>query len=96
MALYWSLQITIPKRKLFLDILSIVLTKQTCQCENVILIGDSNLTVDNKNLGVFMNTFNLESLINKPTCFQSSNPTCINLILTNKKSFFKISNVLEV
>ena len=43
-----------------------------------------------------MNTFNLESLINKPTCFQSSNPTCINLILTNKKSFFKISNVLEV
>ena len=80
----------------FLDILSKVLGKQTCQYENVMLIGDFNLTVNNKNLGVFMNTFNLESLINKPTCFQSSNPTCINLILTNKKSFFKISNVLEV
>ena len=70
----------------FLDILSKVLSKQTCQYENVMLIGDFNLTVNNKNLGVFMNTFNLDSLINKPTCFQSANPTCIDLILTNKKS----------
>ena len=78
----------------FLDILSEVLRKQTCQHENVMLIGYFNLTVNN--LGVFMNTFNLDSLINKPTCFQSANPTCIDLILTNKKSFFKNSNVLEV
>ena len=45
----------------FLDILSKVLTMQTCQYENLILIGDFNLTVNKKNLGVFMNTFNLES-----------------------------------
>ena len=51
-----------------------------------------NLTVNNKNLGVFMNTFN----INKPTCFESANSTFIDLILTNKKSLFKNSNVLEV
>ena len=43
-----------------------------------------------------MNTFNLESLTNKPTCFQSANPTCIDLILTIKKSLFKNSNILEV
>ena len=43
-----------------------------------------------------MNTFNLESLINKPTCFQSANPTYIDLILKNQKSLFKNSNVLEV
>ena len=43
-----------------------------------------------------MNTFNLYSLINKPTCFQSANSTCIDLILTNKRRFFKNSNVLEV
>ena len=40
----------------FFDILSKVLTTQTCQYENVILIGDFNLTVNKKNLGVFMNT----------------------------------------
>ena len=59
------------------------------------LIGDFNLTV-NKNLGVHMNTFNLDSLIHKPTCFQSANPICTDLILTNKKSLFKNSNFLEV
>ena len=59
------------------------------------LIGDFNLTVNNENLGVFMNKFNLESLINKP-CFQSANLTCIDFILTNKKTLFKNSNVLEV
>ena len=79
----------------FIDILCKVLSKQTCQYENVMFIGDFNVTVNNKNLGVFMNTFNLESLINKPTCFQPAHPTCIGLILTNKKSLFKNSNVLE-
>ena len=53
------------------------------------LTGDFNLTVNNKNLGVFMNTLSLESFINKPTCFQSANPICIDLILTNKKNLFK-------
>ena len=43
-----------------------------------------------------MNSFGLECLIKKPTCFQSKNPSCIDLILTNKKDLFKNSNVLEV
>ena len=51
----------------FLDILSKVLTIQTCQYENLILIGDFNLTVNKKNLGVFMNTFNLESFQSRNT-----------------------------
>ena len=38
----------------------------------------------------------MECLINKPTCFQSAKPNCIDLILTNKKELFKNSNVLEV
>ena len=80
----------------FLDILSKDLRKQTCQYENVMLIGDFNLTVNNKSLRLFMNAFNLDSLINKPTCFQSANPTCIDLTLTNKKILFKNSNVLVV
>ena len=37
------------------------------------MIGDFNLTFNNKNLPLFMNKFNLESLINKTTCFQSAN-----------------------
>ena len=43
-----------------------------------------------------MSTFDPEYLIKKPTCFQSSNATCIDLILTNKKEFFKNFEVIEV
>ena len=82
--------------KYFIDNLSLALTKMSCECENVMLIGDFDHTVENKNLEVFMNTFDLECLIKKPTCFQSTSPSCIDLILTNKKEFFKNSNVFEV
>ena len=54
------------------------------------------MTIENKNPEAFMNSFGLECLIKKPTCFQSKNPSCIDLILTNKKDLFKNSNVLEV
>ena len=59
-------------------------------------MGDFNLTVEDKNLEVFMSTFDMECLINNPTCFQSAKPNCIDLILTNKKELIKNSNVLEV
>ena len=42
-----------------------------------------------------MTTFDLECLIKKPTCFQSSDPTCIHLILTNK-GFFKSTDFIKV
>ena len=45
----------------FLDILSKVLSKQTCQYENVILIGDFNLTVNNKNVTLYKNSNVLEA-----------------------------------
>ena len=43
-----------------------------------------------------MRTFDRECLIKKPTCFQSSNPYCIDLILTNKTIFFKNTDVTVV
>ena len=43
-----------------------------------------------------MTLFNLESLINTPTCFQSDKLRCIDLILTNKKNLFKNSKTFEV
>ena len=59
------------------------------------LIGDFNLMIHNKSLENFMTTFNLESLIKKPTCFQFSNPTCLYLILTNRRELFKNTDVIE-
>ena len=78
-----------------LDNLSLVINRLICQYENFMLIGNFNMTIENKNLEVFMNSFGLKCLITKPTCFQPKNTSCIDLILTNKKDLFKNSNVLE-
>ena len=59
-------------------------------------MGDFDLIDENKNLEVFISTFDKESLIKKPTCFQYAKPNCIDLVLTNKKYLFKNSNILEV
>ena len=42
------------------------------------------------------NLSRLESLIQKPTCYKNSpQPTCIDLILTNRPSYFQHSEVFE-
>ena len=64
----------------FLDNLSLAINRLTCQYEKFMLISDFNLTIENRNLEAFMNSFGLECLIKKPTCFQSKNPGCIDLI----------------
>ena len=64
--------------------------------EHTIVLGDFNSTTSNKYLADFITLFNLESLINIPTCFQSKKPRCVDLILTNKKSLFKNSKTFEV
>ena len=60
------------------------------------LTGDFNLIVENKNLQVFMNTFDLECLIKKSTSFQFTSQKCIDLTLTSEKKLFENSNALEV
>ena len=82
--------------KYFIDHSSKTLGQLSCQYDKTMLIGDFNLTINSKSLKNFMNTFDLECLIKKPTCFQSSNPTSIDLILTNKKEFLKNTDVIEV
>ena len=57
-------------------------------CENFVLLGDFNLSTENPNLNNFMCSFDLESLIDSPACYKSVNPSCIGLILTNKKNHF--------
>ena len=57
---------------------------------------DLNLVIENKLLEKLLNLFNLKSLISSPTCFQSTNPTSIDLILTNQEDLLCNSNVCEV
>ena len=69
----------------FLDSLLLISNNQTCKCDNIILMRDIDLTADNKNLEVFMCTFDLECMIKKPTFSQFVRPSSVDLILTNKR-----------
>ena len=52
--------------------------------------------VDNSAMDNFLLNFDLASLVKDPTCFKNlSNPSCIDLFLTNWKGYFKNTIVTE-
>ena len=57
-------------------------------------MGDFCVAVSDKAKENFCSLNFLESLIKKPTCYKNhENPTCIDLILTNRPGYFQHSNV---
>ena len=73
---------------LFLENMSKNLSKYLDSYENITLFGHFNMTPEEKYLQHFTDIFSLEHLINELTCFNGS-PSCIDLIITNRKSYFK-------
>ena len=62
----------------------------------MILLGDFNVEVKEKDISDFMCTYNLKSLLKQKICFKNpDNPSCINLILTNSPRSFQDSSVFE-
>ena len=59
------------------------------------VIDDFNLPVENSHLEAILQAYDLSNLIKKPTCYQSYTPSCIDLILTNRKHLFQLSNTFE-
>ena len=106
-----SVEINLRKRKCFfngsynphkskilnyLNYLNLVFNKYSKVYGNFIFMGDFNVSMSDKAVEDFCSLNNLESLISKPTCYKNhENPTCIDLILTNRPGFFQHSNVFE-
>ena len=64
--------------------------------ENFILIADFNSEITEEPIKSFCNTCNFKCLVKESTCFKNiDNPTCIDLILTNKPSYFQNNRVIE-
>ena len=79
-----------------LDSLSKILALYSSAYDNYIVIGDFNIEADSKEMSSFCDTFDLTSLIKEPTCYKNpNNPSCIDLILTNKPLSFQNSCVVE-
>ena len=57
--------------------------------DHFILIGDLNSEVCEEEMQIFCTTYSLKNLVKELTCFKNiNNPSCIDLILTNKSLSF--------
>ena len=64
--------------------------------EYFILIGDFNSEMNEDAVNDFCATYNIKNLVKEPTCFKNAdNPSCIDLILTNKPLYFQMTTVIE-
>ena len=64
--------------------------------DNIILLGDFNSEMSDEVMDEFSRVYGLKSLIKEPTCYKSlDNPSCIDLILTNRYNSFQDSTVIE-
>ena len=54
--------------------------------DNILIMGDLNTEMTEPFLNKFCQTYNLESIVNKPTCFKNpKNLSCLDLMLTYKQ-----------
>ena len=64
--------------------------------DNFILMGDFNSEIIEEAMGDFCELFNLKNLVKDPTCYKNpENPSCIDLILTNRQNSFQDTRVIE-
>ena len=63
--------------------------------ENILLIVDLNSEINEERIDIFCN-YNFKNLVKEPTCFKNiGNPSCVDLILTNKSLYFQHTSVIE-
>ena len=80
----------------FLEYFSQGIDKYICNYDNMLLIGDFNSEMGEKDMNEFCDLYNLKSLIREPTCYKNrNNPTCIDLMLTNREKYFQNSSTIE-
>ena len=65
-------------------VLSCCLDQNIQKYDNIILMGDHNAEITNASMQEFCESYFLEIMVKKPTCFKNpAKPTCIDLIITN-------------
>ena len=79
-----------------LECLNRLIDEHSSSFDNFIFIGDFNVSTNHNSMINFCDLNGLRNLINVPTCYKNfDNPTSIDLILTNRLSYFQGSTVFE-
>ena len=56
---------------------------------NFLLLGDFNSKPTEEAIKGFCQIYNFKNLLDKPTCYKNPNPSCVDLILTNRPRSFQ-------
>ena len=76
--------------------ISNILDTNLAKYEKYLVIGDLNAETEEPIMREFCDSYNLKNLIKEPTCFKNpSNPSCIDLMLTNSNRSFQNSLNIE-
>ena len=79
-----------------LDWLSTYLDLYSTTYEKVLILGNFNVGIEEQHMKAFCDNYNLTSLIKQPTSYKNpSNPTYIDLILSNIPTSFQSTCVIE-
>ena len=86
-----------PKQDLsnFLNILSIALDFYNRNYDNLLIIGDFNAEPQEAKLKSFLDSNNIHNHMKRKTCWKSPKGSCIDLILSNKKSSLQHTGTME-
>ena len=80
----------------FFKVLTTCVESYLTQYDNLLIIGDFNVEEKEKNLQDFMQNLAINNIVEERTCFKTpDNPSCIDLILTNRKQYFQNTTVVE-
>ena len=64
--------------------------------DNIIIFGDFNSEISEDKMREFCELYNLRNLVKDPTCYKNpQNPSCIDLIITNRPNSFQGTIVIE-
>ena len=79
-----------------LAILSKIIDQNLTSYDNIIILGDFNSEMCEDAMVDFCGIYNFKNIVNKPTCYKNpNNPSCIDLILTNRQKSFQDTRVIE-
>ena len=74
----------------YLEYISKEIDSLSSKCDNFVLLGDSNSEPTEEAMKSFCQIYNFKNLLDKPTCYKNpTNPSCVDLIITNKPRSFQ-------
>ena len=83
--------------KRYLDYISKEIDSHSSKYDNFVVLDDFNSEPTGEAMENFCQKHKFKNLLDKPKCYKNpTNPSCVNLIITNKPRSFKNSCTFEI